>query len=205
MSALRRAIQAVTLLPIMVCLVAGYLGLRAVVWRYDVQVATQIQSGIVLSLVAGGLLAAAYVVMGNNFWRILDFDWLSIQFGGVVGAVLYGIYNAITPLTAASRLEPPLWRALQGGIDGLLIGMGIGVLVLIVGGRRLTFDGAGIRRYLILFVGVVLIAWVVIWVEGLIHVPDVVALTLAVPLLVLLKLIVRRFGGGGSEYGYDEG
>src|SRR5687768_8233317 len=103
MNALRRAIQAITLLPLLVCIVAGYLGLRAVVWRYDVQVATQIQSGIVLSLVAGGLLAIAYSVMGNGFWRILDFDWLSIQFGGVVGALLYGIYNAITPLTVASR------------------------------------------------------------------------------------------------------
>jgi hypothetical protein len=204
MNALRRAIQAITLLPLLVCIVAGYLGLRAVVWRYDVQVATQIQSGIVLSLVAGGLLALSYIIMGNGFWRILDFDWLSIQFGGVVGALLYGIYNAITPLTAASRLEPPLWRALQGGMDGLLIGMGIGLLVLIVGGRRLYFDRAGIIRYLILFIGVVLIAWVVIWVEDMIHIPDVVGLTLAIPLLVLLKLIVRRFGGGGN-YGYDEG
>ena len=200
MNALRRAIQAITLLPIMVCLVAGYLGLRAVVWRHDLQVASQIQSGIVLSLVAGGLLAIAYIVMGNGFWRILDFDWLSVQFGGVVGALLYGIYNAITPLTAASRLEPPLWRALQGGMDGLLLGMGIGVLVLIVGGRRLYFDAAGIRRYLILFIGVVLVAWAVIWVQSIIHIPDVLGLTLAVPLLVLLKLIVRRFGGGGGWY-----
>lgn len=204
MNALRRAIQAITLLPIMVCLVAGYLGLRAVVWRYDLQVATQIQSGIVLSLVAGGLLAIAYVVMGNGFWRVLDFDWLSVQFGGAVGALLYGIYNAITPLTTASAREAPLWRALQGGMDGLLIGMGIGVLVLIVGGRRLYFDRAGITRYLILFIGVVLVAWAVIWVQGITRIPDVLGLTLGIPLLVLLKLVVRRFGGGG-DYGYGEG
>ncbi|MEP7292922.1 MAG: hypothetical protein ABI835_14160, partial [Chloroflexota bacterium] len=121
--AARRVVQAITILPLAVCFVAGYLGLRALVWGINSQIAVMIESGIVLSVVVGGALAVAYVLTGTLLWRLFHIDWLSIQFGAVVGALLYGVYNAITPLTLYSVGETPLRRALQGGFDGLLIGM----------------------------------------------------------------------------------
>ena len=63
--------------------VGGFLGLRAVVWRQDYQVAAMIQSGLLVSVVVGGALGVAYVVMGSLLWRLLNVDWLSLQFGAV--------------------------------------------------------------------------------------------------------------------------
>ena len=66
-------------------------------------------------------------MLGGLLGRLLSIDWLSLQFGALLGALLYGGYNAITPLTALSIGETPAWRALQGGVDGLWIGALLGV------------------------------------------------------------------------------
>jgi hypothetical protein len=204
-------VQALTILPLVVCLVGGYFGLRSLVWRSEGSIAVMVQSGMVASLVVGGALAFIYVVANGLFWRLLMFDWLSIQFGALVGALLYGIYNAISPLTIYSVGVPPLGRALQGGMDGLLIGMVIGALVRIVGARPLYLDRPGIIRYLVLFVGILLVAWAVLLVEGAARIPDIFGIVLAFPLLFVLKIVVRRLDrnvGHGEhwveDYGYDE-
>lgn len=201
----RRLVQALTFLPLVVFIVAGYLGLRAVVWRYDNQVVVMIQSAVTLSLVIGGAMGILYALTGVLIWRVFNIDWLSIQLGAVVGALLYGVYNAITPLTIYSAGEAPLRRALQGGFDGLLIGLVIGLLVMIISGRRLYLDRAGLTRYLILFVGIVLIAWVALMFETWTRAPDIFGIVLAFPLLFVLKIAVRRLDGGSEEYyRYDD-
>jgi hypothetical protein len=202
---IRRAVQAITLTAMAVFIVAGYLGLRAVVWRQEYQVAAMIQSGILVSTAVGGALGIAYLLMGSLLWRLLGIDWLSLQFGAVTGALIYGGYNALTPLTAYSVNEAPFWRALQGGVDGLVIGVIVGALVMIVSGRRLHLDRAGLTRYLILYVTVILLAWLILLVEGVVHVTGAVGLIVALPLVFVLRLAVvwldRR---ADSQYGYDE-
>ncbi|MBI1258704.1 MAG: hypothetical protein GC204_14645 [Chloroflexi bacterium] len=202
---IRRAVQALTLTAMSVCIVAGYLGLRAVLWRQDYQIAAMIQSGIIVSVVVGGALGIAYVLLGSLLWRMLGIDWLSLQFGAVVGAVIYGGYNALAPLTIYSVNEEPVWRALQGGVDGLVIGVIVGAVVMIVSGRRLYLDRAGLTRYLILYVTVILLAWLILLVEGVVHISPAAGLIVAVPLVFVLRLAVvwldRRVD---QRYGYDE-
>ena len=202
---IRRAVQAITLTIMAICIVGGFLGLRAVVWRQDYQVVAMIQSGIMLSLAVGGTLGIAYVLMGSLLWRVLGIDWLSLQFGALAGALIYGGYNAIAPLSPYSAGEEPVWRALQGGFDGLVIGVIIGAVVMVVSGRRLHLDRAGLTRYLILYLTVILLAWLILLVESVVHIPGAAGIIVAVPLLIVLRLVVawmdRRVD---SQYGYDE-
>lgn len=209
-SPLRRAVQGLTLIIAAVLMMGGYLGLRALVWREEYQIAAMIQSGLVVSVAVGGLIGVLYILFGAALWRLLRVDWLSLQFGALVGALMYGIYNAIVPLTPFSANETPAWRLLQGATDGLAIGLVLGVLVLLVSGRPLRLDRAGVTRYLILFVAVVLVAWGILLVKDWARLSDALALTLVLPLLVLLRLIVGRLDRRGSvghydDYGYDEG
>jgi len=202
---IRRAVQAITLTVMAVCIVGGFLGLRAIVWRQDYQVVGMIQSGIFLSVAVGGAIGIAYVLMGSLLWRVLNIDWLSLQFGAVAGALIYGGYNAIAPLSPYSAGEEPIWRALQGGVDGLVIGLVIGALVMIVSGRRLHLDRAGLTRYLILYITVILLAWLILLVESVIHIPGAAGILVAIPLVLVLRLVVawldRRVD---QQYGYDE-
>jgi hypothetical protein len=209
-SPLRRAVQGLTMMIVAVLIVGGYLGLRALVWRQEYQIATMIQSGLVVSVVVGGLVGVLYILFGSALWRLLSIDWLSLQFGALVGALLYGIYNAIAPLTPYSTGETPGWRFLQGATDGLAIGLVLGVLVMLVSGRPLRLDRAGVTRYLILFVAVVLVAWVILLIKEWARLSDALSLTLILPLMVLLKLVVNRLDRRGyvehyDDYGYDEG
>ena len=194
---------------IALCAVSGYLGLRAVVWRQDYMVAALIQSGIVVSLIVAGGIGVIYVLLGSWAWRVLRIDWLSLQFGAVVGALIYGGYNAITPLVPASRMEAPAWRALQGGVDGLLIGMITGAAVLIISARPLHFDRFGLQRYLMLFVVVALIGGGIVLSESVFHFGDAVGIGIALPLLLVLRLVVNRldhrYAPAYEDYGYDEG
>ncbi len=212
MSLLRRLVQGITAMLIAVCVVSGFLGLRAVVWRQDYQVVPMLESGIVASAAVAGGIGLLYVIFGSLLWRIVRIDWLSVQFGALVGALLYGGYNVLTPLTPISLTEAPIWRALQGGIDGLWIGAVVGAVVAFVSGRPLQFDRLRLTRYLALFVVVLLIAWISLLGVSLIHLPETASLAAAVPLLLILKLIASRFeirsyGGdppSGEPYNYDE-
>jgi hypothetical protein len=187
---LRRLAHGVTLMLIAVFAVSGYLGLRAVVWRQDYQISAMIQSGILVSALVGGAIGLVYVLLGSTVWRFLRIDWLSVQIGALVGALLYGGYNAITPLTPLSNGESPLWRALQGAVDGLAIGALVGGLVLFVSGRALHLTQVELSRFLMLFVVIVLIAGMLLRIVSYIRVPEMVVLAAIVPLLLILKLIV---------------
>ncbi|HVU13054.1 MAG TPA: hypothetical protein VHD90_17370 [Phototrophicaceae bacterium] len=187
---IRRAAQAITFVLIGMFAVAGYLGLRALVWRSTYQIAAMIQSGLEVSLLVGAALTIGYLVLGSALGRLLNIDWISLQLGALVGALMYGGYNAITPLSPLSVGETPLWRALQGGTDGLALGLVIGALVWIVSGRALRLDRAGLTRYLILYVTVILLAWLILLVESSVHVPDVVGVIIAFPLMAVLRLAV---------------
>ena len=187
---IRRTIQAIPITIMAMCVVAGFLGLRALVWRQGYEAAALIQTGLMLSGVVGAAISIAYVVLGSLLWRLLAIDWLSLQFGAVVGALLYGGYNAITPLSPNSLNEEPIWRALQGGVDGLVIGLVIGALVMLVSGRGLTLDRGGVTRYLLLYVTVILLAWLILLVESAVGLTDTVGLIVAVPLVIVLRLAV---------------
>ncbi len=208
-SPLRRIVEGVTATLIALCGVSGYLGLRAVVWRQDYMVAALIQSGIVVSLIVAGGVGVVYVLFGSWAWRVLRIDWLSIQFGALVGALIYGGYNAVTPLVPASRMEFPAWRALQGGVDGLLIGMITGAAVLVISARPLRFDRFGLQRYLMLFVVVALIGGGIVLSESVFHFGDAVGVGIALPLLIVLRLVVsrldRRYTPAYEDYGYEDG
>ncbi len=187
---IRRVIQAITLMLVAVFVASGYLGLRALVWRQTFQVEGMFQTGLVIAGAAGVMLGAAYVLLGRGLWRLLRLDWLSLQFGAILGALLYGTYNAITPLSPYSAGEPPLWRALQGGTDGLLIGLVLGAVVMVASQQPLHLDRGGLLRYLILFIAVVLLAWLVLLVESALRLPDAVVLILTVPLVAVLRIAV---------------
>jgi hypothetical protein len=79
-------------------------------------------------------------------------------------------------------------RALQGAIDGLLVGAGIGLLVTIVNGRpaRLTFNG--LSRFVGLFVLVLLTLWAVIMAVSVVGSP--LAYAVLIPLLLIMRGIV---------------
>lgn len=187
---IRRGIQAVTLALIAVFVTAGYLGLRALVWRQAFQVEGMFRTGLLIAGVGGSFVGAAYVLLGRGLWRLLGLDGLGLQFGALLGALFYGGYNAITPLSPYSAGETPLVRAFQGGIDGLLIGLVLGLVVTIVSRQPLHLDRGGLLRYFILFVTVVLLAWLVLLVETVVHLPDVLTLILCVPLVFVLRLAV---------------
>lgn len=210
MSPLRRVIQVITGIVIAACAVGGFLGLRALVWRQEYQIVAMIEAGIILSLGITGVIGAVYFLLGDLLGRLLAIDWLSIQFGAVLGALLYGGYNAITPLTILSLGESPAWRALQGGVDGLWIGALLGTVTLVVSARPLHLDRGGVTRYLILYVTLILLAWLILWVGSTVRLPDVVGVVIAVPLMGVLRLAVgwldRRVDSSRlRDYGYDEG
>jgi hypothetical protein len=207
---LRRVIQVLTGVVIAACAVGGFLGLRALVWRQGYQVAGMVESGIVISLGVAGAFGVVYFLLGGLLSRLMRIDWLSVQVGALLGALLYGGYNAITPLTRLSVGETPAWRALQGGVDGLWIGALLGLATLFISARALHLDRAGLTRYVILYVTVILMAWLILWVQTLLRLPEVVGLIVALPLLAVLRLAVgvldRRVDHSRlRNYGYDEG
>lgn len=207
---LRRVIRVLTGVVIAACAVGGFLGFRALVWRQAYQVVAMVESGIVISLAVAGAIGVIYFLLGGLLARLMRIDWLSVQFGAALGALMYGGYNAIAPLTPLSRGESPAWRALQGGVDGLWIGAILGLATLFISARALTLDRAGLMRYVILYVTVILMAWLILWAQTTIRLPEFVDLIVGMPLLVVLRLAVgvldRRVDHSRMHnYGYDEG
>lgn len=207
---LRRVIHVIVGVVIAACAVGGFLGLRALVWRQEYLVVAMIESGIVISLGIAGVIGALYFLLGGLLGRLLGIDWLSVEFGAVMGGVLYGGYNAITPLTVLSIGETPAWRALQGGVDGLWIGALLGLVTLVISARPLHLDRSGLTRFLILYVTLILMAWLILWAGNRLRLPDVVGVIVAVPLVAVLRLTVgwldRRVDSSRyRDYGYDEG
>jgi hypothetical protein len=210
MISLRRVVQVLTGVVVAACAVGGFLGFRALVWRQGYQVAAMVESGIIISLGVAGVIGLIYFFLGGLLGRLMSIDWLSVQFGALLGALVYGGYNAITPLTRLSVGESPAWRALQGGVDGVWIGALLGLATLFISARALHLDRAGLTRYVILYVTVILMAWLVLWLQTSLRLPEVVGYIVAVPLLAVLRLAVgvldRRVDHSRlRHYSYDEG
>jgi hypothetical protein len=160
----------------------GYLGLRAVFWRQNS--AEAILSGALAAALLFGVPSLLYVIIPYGLRRLRP-DWVSIQIGALVGAVLYGGFNAVVPVAPASFQESAMTRAVQGGIDGLLIGAVTGLIIAFVGGRSIEISRAGCVRYLTLFVLVVCAFWVALLVYGLGGIFSQIAFWLLLPLLLL--------------------
>ncbi|MBE2269164.1 MAG: hypothetical protein IAE80_13110 [Anaerolinea sp.] len=191
-SPIYRLIQVITLMIAAVFAVSGFFGLRELAWRHDAAVNTQLLSGLVLSAVAIGVPGLLYILFGSTILRVFRIDWMSLQFGALVGMILYGVYNVITPLTAESNRFDPARRLLTGGIDGLLIGAMIGGVVMFISGRALAFNRTDLLRYLTLYVVVIGLAWFVVVFSTTTNMADVLALAVTVLIVGLIKVIVLQ-------------
>jgi hypothetical protein len=191
---LYRFVQAITGILILACIVAGYLGLRAIVWRHESELPTQLTTGLTLAGIAGGVLALIYLVFGIHSLRfILRFNWISVQLGMVMGVLLYGGYNALTPLLFTYASEPAHIRALQGAVDGALIGAFIGVIIAFINGRPTFLTWRGISRYLVLYLVVLIGLSVVVFVGMQPGVSRNLPFWLFIPMVLLLRFGVTLY------------
>lgn len=190
-SLLERLVEAVTALGIGVSAVSGFLGLRALAWGQQNLVEQMILSGATLSAVILGAAGIFYLIFGRWMLRAVGIDWLSMRFGALIGGLLYAGYHALVPLTSAEALEEPLQRAVQGGLDGLVIGALLGLVTWFVSGRRVTFDSFGLTRYFLLYLVLLLIAGVAVLVEAFFRLPDATIFVLAIPAVLALRVAVH--------------
>ncbi len=191
-SPIYRLVQVITLMIAAVFAVSGFFGLRELAWRHDAQVNAQLLSGLVVSALAVGIPGLIYIVFGSMVWRVVRVDWMSLQFGALVGMTLYGVYNAITPLTPESTRFDVGRRLLTGGIDGLLIGLVIGAVVMFVSGRSLHFNRPDLTRYIILYLAVLGAAWFIIVFSTTVNMADVLALAITLLIVALMKVVVSQ-------------
>ncbi len=191
---LYRFIQAITGVLILACIVAGYLGLRAIVWRHDSELPTQLTTGLTLAGIIGGILALVYLVFGAHSLRfILRFNWMSIQLGVVVGVLLYGGYNAASPLLFTYASEPAHIRALQGAVDGALIGAFIGLNIAFINRRPTLLTWRGVLRYLVLFLLVLIALSILVFIGTQPGVSRNLPFWLFIPLMLLLRFGITLY------------
>lgn len=183
-----RLVEALSVLAITLCGVAGFLGLRAMAWKQDHLIGQMIVSGALVSIVVMGSIGLVYVVLGRLLLRLVVIDWLSVRFGALIGALLYGGYHTVAPLTSSEAAVSELQRALQGGLDGVLIGVVLGLTTGFVSGRRLSFDRFGLTRYLMLYFIILIIAGVIVVVDSLIRLPDAALFFVAIPAVIALRV-----------------
>lgn len=189
---LYRLVQALAALIVAVFAVSGFFGLRELAWQHDAMVNTQILSGLVITAIVIGALGLSYVIFGALLWRVIALDLMSVQLGALIGMLLYGVYNAITPLTPESQRFDIGRRLLTGGIDGLLIGAVIGGVVMFVNGRALRFSRPELTRYGILFLVVLGIAWFIVVFSTTVNMSDLLALLVTGLIVLLLKIAVMQ-------------
>lgn len=188
---LYRLVQALTGTLVLVCLVCGFLGLRAIVWQHDAELSAMLTSGLTISLAIGTVLSVLYLIFGVRALRfVLRFHWMNVQLGLVVGMLLYGIYNAFFALLPSYAQINPALRGLQGAIDGALIGALVGGLIGIISAQPVHLTRAGIVRFLMLFLLVLLVVTISILVGNQPRIPRNVSIWLLIPLILLLRLIV---------------
>ncbi|MDX2163777.1 MAG: hypothetical protein SF162_20850 [bacterium] len=148
----RRSIQALTFV-IAACLIGGgYLALRAIVWHYESEAATAASIGVISAAVVSGCVAVLYVLLGQRVfaWISIQIDWMSVQLGMIGGAMLYGAYSLFASPVGTSADAGA--RALQGAMDGLVLGAFYGLLTFIASGRRVRISPNGLVGYCAVFV-----------------------------------------------------
>jgi hypothetical protein len=192
---LYRIVQAVATIVLLWFLVAGYLGLRALVYNQINAIPPALMTGAWAATLVGIPLGLIYLFIGPQRLYRLPIDWISVQLGIVVGGLLYGSYNMIAPLSSQFANVDAGRRFLQGGIDGLLIGAVAGALVAFVNGRPLRLHSRGLSRYGVLYLAVLTILWVGILVYRMGGVFNLAALAVVAVLLLVARVIFWNFGG----------
>jgi hypothetical protein len=191
---LYRFVQSLTGILLLACLICGYLGLRAIVWRHESELPIQLASGLAISSVIGTAMGLIYLVFGVHSLRALvRFDWMSVELGLVSGMLLYGIYNAISPLLPTYAREDVIARALQGAVDGALIGAFAGALVAIIGIRPTLLTTGGITRFIVLFLLTLGLLSVAVAISTQPGIPRNLGIWTLVPLVVVARLGVGLF------------
>jgi hypothetical protein len=191
---LYRFIQALTGILILACVVAGYLGLRAIVWGHENELPTQLTSGLTIAGLTGSVLGTLYLILGAHGIRfMLRFDWMSVQVGMVAGVLLYGGYNAVSPLVFTYASEPTHMRALQGAVDGALIGAFIGLLIAFISRRPTLLTPEGIVRFGTLFLLVLTGLSILVYIGTQPGVPRNLPIWLLIPLIISLRFIVALY------------
>lgn len=191
---LYRFVQALTAVLVFACVVCGFLGVRAIVWRHESELPTLIASALTITSVIGIVLGLVYLIFGARSLRvILQFDWMSVQLGLVVGMLLYGIYNAITPLLPTYAREDSMARLLQGAVDGALIGAVIGGIIGIISAKPTLLTGGGIIRYGILFLLTLALLSASIFISTQPGIPRNLGVWIIIPLVVAARFGVRLY------------
>ena len=192
---LYRIIQAVTSIALLWFLVAGFLGLRALVYNQINAIPPAMMTGAWTATLVGIPLGLIYLFIGPRRMFRLPVDWISVQLGMVVGGLLYGTYNMLAPFSSQFANLDAGRRFLQGGIDGLLIGAIAGVLVAFVNGRPLRLHFRGLTRYTMLYLAVLTIMWVGILVYRMGGVFNLVSLPVVAVLLLVARVVFWNYGG----------
>lgn len=199
-----RFIQALTSIGVVCFLVAGYLGLRALIYSQIAAIPSTMLTGASVAGLLSAPVGLVYVVVGPRRLYRVQLDWISIQFGIVIGGLLYGFYNLIAPFNAQMANIDAGRRFLQGGIDGLFIGAIAGALVAFVNGRRLRLHRAGITRYVVLYLTVLTILWVGILVNRLGGVFNLAWIVVVLALLLAARVVFWNFAARPYEDWQEE-
>lgn len=196
---LYRLVQAITSIGAVCFLVAGFLGLRALVYSQIGAIPSTMLTGASVAGLIGAPVGLVYLLVGRRWLFRLPIDWISIQLGVVVGGLLYGVYNLIAPFNPQMANIDAGRRFLQGGIDGLFIGAVAGMLVAFINGRRLRLHRAGISRYVVLYLTVLTILWVGILVNRLGGVFNVAWIIVVFALLAAARVVFWNFGAKAHQ------
>ena len=189
---LYRFVQALTAALVFACVVCGYLGVRAIVWRHESELPALLTSALTITGIIALILGLIYLIFGAHSLRLLiQFNWLSVQLGLVVGMLLYGIYNAISPLLPTYGREDAMARLLQGAVDGALIGVFIGAIIALISPKPTLLTWRGIVRYSILFLLTLGLISAAIFIGNQPSIPRNLSVWLLIPLVV-----AARFGVG---------
>ena len=194
-SPLYRLVQAATSIGLLCFLVAGYLGLRALIYNQINAIPPALTTGASIAALVGAPLGLVYLVVGPQRLYRIRIDWISIQLGILVGGLLYGVYNFIIPFNAQMANMEAGRRFLQGGIDGMFIGALAGALVIFVNGRRVRLHRAGLTRYITLYLVVLTILWGGILVNRLGGVFSLAWIVVVMVLLIAARIVFWNFGG----------
>ncbi|MBK8023428.1 MAG: hypothetical protein IPK19_18860 [Chloroflexi bacterium] len=184
----QRLVEALSVVAIAVCGIAGFLGLRALAWGQDHLIPSMLVSGALLSGAVIGAVGLIYVLFGNLLLRLIAIDWLSVRFGALIGAILYAIYHTLAPLTPTEAAIAPERRALQGAVDGILIGVVLGLATNFVSARGLIFTRGGLTRYVLLFFVILLTLGIIVLVDSMVRLPDTALFFVVVPAVLALRL-----------------
>jgi hypothetical protein len=191
---LYRLVQALTAALVFACVVCGYLGVRAIVWRHESELPALLTSALTITGIIALVLGVIYLIFGARSLRLLtQFDWMSVQLGLVVGMLLYGIYNAISPLLPTYAREDAMARLLQGAVDGALIGVFIGTMVGIISPKPTLLTRGGIVRYGALFLLVLALVSAVIFVSNQPSIPRNLGVWLLIPLVIVARIGVTQY------------